>query len=158
MQRIDNSQQLAFDPQQGTQVHKNLTEDQSLQQVAEQFETLFFQMVLKNMRSASDAIAGDDGMFNSNEQQMYRDMHDSQMAQHMAANSQTGLAVQIVRQFSDNVSDSPANTAENFSPPVLKLPPETVADQQYQDFSAMTGSMALSQPLQRPVVFKENNE
>ena len=46
MQRIDNSQQLAFDPQQGTQVHKNLTEDQSLQQVAEQFETLFLQMVL----------------------------------------------------------------------------------------------------------------
>jgi len=158
MQRIDNSQQLAFDPQQVTQVQKNLTEEQSLVQVAEQFETLFLQMVLKNMRSASDAIAGDDGMFSSHEQQMFRDMHDSQMAQQMAANSQTGLAEQIVRQFSAQQNNTLVDNTENFSPPVLKLPPETVAEQQYQDYSVMSGSMALSQPLQRPVVFKENNE
>lgn len=158
MQRIDNSQQIAIDPQQSTQVHKNLSEDQSLQQVAEQFETLFLQMVLKNMRSASDAIAGDDGMFSSHEQQMFRDMHDSQMAQQMAANSQTGLAVQIVRQFSEQQGTAPVDPAENFSPATLKLPPETVAEQQYQDFGSTVGTMALSQPLQRPVVFKENNE
>ena len=59
MLKIDAmSQKLAFDPQFGQQISKNQSESESLQQVAEQFETLFLQMVLKNMRSASDALTG----------------------------------------------------------------------------------------------------
>lgn len=139
------SQKLAFDPQFGQQIDKNQSESESLQQVAEQFETLFLQMVLKNMRSASDALSGDEGMFSSDQQIMFRDMYDSQMAQSMASNSKTGLAEQIVQQFS-----SVAENSEN------KLKPEakTVAESMYQDY----GAAALSQPLQVPVRQSESTE
>jgi flagellar protein FlgJ len=132
------SQKLAFDPQFGLQVDKNQSQSESLQQVAEQFETLFLQMVLKNMRSASDALTGDEGMFSSNEQVMFRDMYDSQMAQAMASNSKTGLAEQIVQQF----SPATENSENKFKPEA-----DPVAESLYQDY----GAAALTQPLQVPL-------
>jgi flagellar protein FlgJ len=139
------SQNLAFDPQFSQQIRKNQSESESLQQVAEQFETLFLQMVLKNMRSASDALSGEDGMFSSSQQLMFRDMYDSQMAQSMASTSKTGLAEQIVHQFKGAVEN-----AEN------KLKPESkvVAESLYQDY----GTAALTQPLQVPVRQSEPTE
>ena len=146
MLKIDAmSQNLAFDPQFSQQISKNQSESESLQQVAEQFETLFLQMVLKNMRSASDALTGDEGMFSSNQQLMFRDMYDSQMAQSMANNSKTGLAEQIVQQFSDHPQNS-----EN----KLKPAANPVAESLYQDY----GAAALTQPLQVPVRQSESTE
>jgi flagellar protein FlgJ len=139
------SQKLAFDPQFGLQISKNQSESESLQQVAEQFETLFLQMVLKNMRSASDALSGEEGMFNSDQQVMFRDMYDSQMAQSMASNSKTGLAEQIVKQF----SPATENTENKFKPEA-----KVVADSVYQDY----GAAALTQPLQVPVRQSEPTE
>ncbi len=74
---MSSKQQLAFDPHQV--VAPNANETQALQQAAEQFETLFLQLVLKNMRTASDAVSGDEGMFSSNEQQLFRGMYDGQL-------------------------------------------------------------------------------
>ncbi len=140
------SQALAFDPQFSQNISKNQTEGESLQQVAEQFETLFLQMVLKNMRSASDALTGDEGMFSSNQQLMFRDMYDSQMAQSMANNSKTGLAEQIVQQFS---STHPQNVENKLKPAA-----NPVAESLYQDY----GAAALTQPLQVPVRQSESTE
>ena len=139
------SQNLAFDPQFSQQIGKNQSESESLQQVAEQFETLFLQMVLKNMRSASDALTGDEGMFSSDQQVMFRDMYDSQMAQSMASNSKTGLAEQIVQQFS--------GTTE-YSEDKFKLKANSVAESIYQDY----GAAALTQPLQVPLRQSESTE
>jgi peptidoglycan hydrolase FlgJ len=139
------SQNLAFDPQFSQQISKNQSQSESLQQVAEQFETLFLQMVLKNMRSASDALSGDEGMFSSDQQLMFRDMYDSQMAQAMATTSKTGLAEQIVQQFSPA-----AEISENKFKPDEK----TVAESMYQDY----GAAALTQPLQVPVRQSERTE
>jgi flagellar protein FlgJ len=139
------SQNLAFDPQFSQQISKNQSQSESLQQVAEQFETLFLQMVLKNMRSASDALSGDEGMFSSDQQLMFRDMYDSQMAQAMANNSKTGLAEQIVQQFSP---------ASEISENKFKPDEKTVAESVYQDY----GSAALTQPLQVPVRQSERTE
>lgn len=146
MMKIDAmSQKLAFDPQFGQQISKNQSESESLQQVAEQFETLFLQMVLKNMRSASDALTGDEGMFSSDQQVMFRDMYDSQMAQSMASNSKTGLAEQIVQQFSPATENS-----ENKFKPEAKA----VAESMYQDY----GAAALTQPLHVPLRQSEPTE
>jgi flagellar protein FlgJ len=175
MQRIDglplmnSSQQLAFDPQQV--VAPNANETQSLQQAAEQFETLFLQLVLKNMRTASDAVSGDEGMFSSNEQQLFRDMYDGQLAQQMAGQGQVGLAGQIIRQFATTTDpEVPAagSQLQNNSAALFKFSAEAVAvtlypsepavvvpqlsaapplsGETYQDF----GSRALSQPLLMP--------
>jgi peptidoglycan hydrolase FlgJ len=146
MLKIDAmSQNLAFDPQFSQQISKNQSESESLQQVAEQFETLFLQMVLKNMRSASDALTGDEGMFSSDQQVMFRDMYDSQMAQSMASNSKTGLAEQIVQQF----SPASENSENKFKPEA-----KTVAESMYQDY----GTAALTQPLHVPLRQSEPTE
>lgn len=166
---MSSKQQLAFDPQQV--VAPNANEAQSLQQAAEQFETLFLQLVLKNMRTASDAVSGDEGMFSSNEQQLFRDMYDGQLAQQMAGQGQVGLAAQIIRQFATTAdSEAPAASSQlqNNSAALFKFSAEAVAETlypsepavgvpqlsvapalsagAYQDF----GSRALSQPLLVP--------
>lgn len=160
---MSSNQQLAFDPQQ--LVAPNLDNAQSLQQAAEQFETLFLQLVLKNMRTASDAVSGDEGMFSSNEQQLFRDMYDAQLAQQMAGQGQVGLAGQIVRQLAaptNNETTAVDGQWQNNSAALFKFSSEEVAvidylaapatvtlqitGEAYQDF----GSRALSQPLLVP--------
>jgi len=150
-------QSLAFDPQyalnrlQANQHEPGISPAQAdnggLTQVAEQFETLFLQMVLKNMRAASDALTGDDGLFSSNQQLVFRDLYDSQMAQSMAHNSKTGLAEQIVRQFTP--ASERAAFSEN-SAEKLKLAVETVAPSSYQLLDLVFGGGAFNQPLQTP--------
>ncbi len=166
---MSSKQQLAFDPHQV--VAPNANETQALQQAAEQFETLFLQLVLKNMRTASDAVSGDEGMFSSNEQQLFRDMYDGQLAQQMAGQGQVGLAAQIIRQFATTAdSEAPAASSQlqNNSAAQFKFSAEAVAVTLYPSESAVVaphlavapalsagaqqdfGSRALSQPLLVP--------
>ena len=69
--------------------------DGSLRAVAEQFEAIFLQMVLKSMREASFG----DALFDSDQSKFYREMSDSQMAMNMADGGDLGLADAIVRQL-----------------------------------------------------------
>jgi soluble lytic murein transglycosylase len=73
---------------------------------AEQFEALFLQQVLKQMRKASDALSGDSS-FKSREQATINDFYDDALAQKLAGNKQTGLADLIVRELSGNQAQSP---------------------------------------------------
>lgn len=68
----------------------------ALREVASQFEALFLQTMLKNMREASlgDPILGD-----SNQQDMYQGMMDQQLALEMASGRGVGLADMLVRQL-----------------------------------------------------------
>lgn len=136
--QLQRTQGLAFDPQIQRIQPARLSETEALQQSAEQFEALFLQLVLKNMRAANEAISGEDGMFSSSSSQLFRDMHDSQLAQTMAGRSQLGLAEQIVRQLEPLTQDGPENK--------LKSVAEPVADELYQQFSVP----ALQQPLLTP--------
>lgn len=67
-----------------------------LREVAGQFEALFLQMMLKNMRAAS---FGDPLMGDSKQHELYRDMMDQQLSLEMASGKGIGLADQIVRQL-----------------------------------------------------------
>lgn len=66
-----------------------------LQGAAQQMEGLFVQMMLKSMRAASFK----DGLFNSQQTEMFTAMYDQQLAQEMAAHSKIGLAEAMVRQM-----------------------------------------------------------
>lgn len=70
----------------------------AIKQVATQFEALFMQMVLKSMRAATPQS----GILDSNQQQMYTDMLDQQLAQKIAVGG-TGLAAVIERQLGRNL-------------------------------------------------------
>ncbi len=68
---------------------------ETLRQVAQQFEAIFTQMMLKSMREAS---MGDE-LFGNEQTNFYRDMHDQQLALTMSKQKGLGLADMLVRQL-----------------------------------------------------------
>ena len=97
---------LAIDPRAAAGIDSNQDPATRLTKAAEQFEAIFLQLVLKNMHAGTDAIAGDNGLFGSNEAQTFRDMHDAQLAQNLAAKQQLGLAEAIVRQLGEGLEQT----------------------------------------------------
>jgi len=70
-------------------------DQETLKQVAGQFESLFVGMMLKGMRQASLG----EGIFDSSQSDMYRDMSDQQLAMDLSAKGGLGLKDVIVRQL-----------------------------------------------------------
>jgi flagellar protein FlgJ len=73
-------------------------EQGALRQAAEQFEAIFFNMLLKSMRQANKAFEAE-GLMNSQTTEFYRDMHDNQMATDLAQKGSLGLADILVQQL-----------------------------------------------------------
>ncbi|TDO96217.1 flagellar assembly peptidoglycan hydrolase FlgJ [Marinomonas balearica] len=72
--------------------------DAALKQVAKEFESIFINMMFKNMRSANENIGTD--LFSSSQMKHYQEMMDSQMSQNLANNGGVGLADALIRQLS----------------------------------------------------------
>lgn len=89
----------------------------ALRQAAEQFESIFFSMLLGSMRKANEAFEVD-GMMNSQTTKFYRDMQDSQMATELSKNGALGLADLLVQQLSPALGIKP----ERQTTSELKLP------------------------------------
>jgi len=71
----------------------------ALQEVAQQFEQMFMNMMLKSMREASNSFS-EDSYFNSSETQFFQSMLDQQMTTDLATQGNgIGLADVIVRQL-----------------------------------------------------------
>ncbi|HQR05000.1 MAG: flagellar assembly peptidoglycan hydrolase FlgJ [Proteobacteria bacterium] len=92
------------------------SDPKALKQVAQQFEALFLQMVLKSMRDATPQ----EGLFDSDQTRLYQSLLDQQLAQVMVHRGGTGLAAVIERQLTRNTSD-PAAASD-----VLSAPPRAV--------------------------------
>lgn len=69
----------------------------ALGEAARQFEALFIQMMLKNMRAASFG----DELFGSDQQRQYQAMFDQQMSLHLGGRGGLGIADLLVRQLGD---------------------------------------------------------
>ncbi|MBI4995856.1 MAG: flagellar assembly peptidoglycan hydrolase FlgJ [Rhodocyclales bacterium] len=86
----------------------------ALKAVAQQFEALFMQMVLKSMRDATPK----EGLFDSDQTRLYESLLDQQMSQVLAAKGGTGLAKIIESQLSRNAeaagSSEPNSAAGGF--------------------------------------------
>ena len=102
---------IALDPKAVNSIKENANKAQGLEQAAEQFETLFLQMVLKSMRSASDALTDEESLGSSQQQRMYRDMYDGQLSMAMINKGSLGIADAMVKQLSPAVAavDKPEN-------------------------------------------------
>ncbi|SEM62841.1 soluble lytic murein transglycosylase [Pseudomonas sp. ok272] len=72
---------------------------------AEQFEALFLQQILKQMRKASDVLAADNPM-RSRELDTMRDFYDEILAETLAGKKQTGIANLLVQQLSGDAGQS----------------------------------------------------
>jgi len=112
---LDITGKLALDTQNLAQlrVQANKSPELALKAAAQQFESLFFNMMLKSMREATPQ----DGMFDSEQTRMYTGMLDQQLAQSMASRG-IGLADIMVKQL----GQSAKGQAENAAQPGTNLP------------------------------------
>lgn len=83
------------------QLRGSTDKDEALKKVAQQFESMFINMMLKNMRSAN-AVFEEGSLFNSKESEFYRDMHDQQLSLTLAHQNGFGIAEALYRQMSNN--------------------------------------------------------
>ena len=81
--------------------------DVALKKISQQFESMFIQLLLKNVRSA-DSVFEKDSMFHSQEENFYREMYDNQMALNLAHNKGFGIADALYRQLSANYGVKPS--------------------------------------------------
>ncbi|HUW26430.1 MAG TPA: flagellar assembly peptidoglycan hydrolase FlgJ [Gallionella sp.] len=97
IERLDTSAKLAIDTQSLEQLRTQAkhSPDQALKEAAQQFESVFLNMMLKSMREATPQ----DGMFDSEQTRMFTGMLDQQLAQSMASRG-VGLADVMVKQLS----------------------------------------------------------
>jgi len=80
----------------------------ALKAAAQQFESLFTQMLLKNMREAGKSFG--DPLFGSDQSDFYQSMFDEQIAMQLSQGKGLGLAEMLIRQLStDGRSDRSAD-------------------------------------------------
>ena len=84
--------------------------DQALKAAAQQFETVFMNMMLKSMRDATPQ----DGMFDSEQTKMFTGMLDQQLAQNMSSRG-VGLADAMVKQLSRSLGPTAPATLPDAS-------------------------------------------
>jgi soluble lytic murein transglycosylase len=83
---------------------------QQLEVVAEQFEAMFLQQILKQMRKAGDVLGAGNPM-RSRELDTMRDFYDEVLADTLAGKRQTGIANMLVQQLSGDSSQAPTALA-----------------------------------------------
>lgn len=76
-------------------------DDETLEKVAGQFEAIFMNMMLKSMRKASLA----EGIFDSSQSDLYRDMADQQLSIDIASRGGLGLKDVIMRQLGSQAAE-----------------------------------------------------
>ncbi len=90
-----------FDAIRDLNVPKNKITPEVLHKVAKQFESLFLQEMLKNMRKANQHF--ESSLMHSDSGDFYQEMYDKQIALNMANGNGLGLADVIYRQLSQQV-------------------------------------------------------
>lgn len=83
----------------------------ALKKVAQQFESMFVQMMLKNMRQAN-AVFEKDSMMNSEETNFYRDMYDNQLSLTLSHGRGIGIADAMYAQMTHQFGIRESSAAE----------------------------------------------
>lgn len=113
--KIDNNHSYLNQLDAGDLIKAN-GEHGALKLVSQQFEAQFLQTVLKQMRSASDVMADKDSPLSSQNDGMYRDWHDAELAGRLSQMQSTGLAEVMTKQLSAGLKSEPETVASNNQP------------------------------------------
>ncbi|WP_104040707.1 rod-binding protein [Vibrio hyugaensis] len=97
-------------------IKKSRDQEGALEVVAGQFEAMFLQMVLRQMRSSSDVLADKDSPFASQQQGVFRDMYDGQLAMELAKKRNSGIANMLIQQLSPSMREVAFDQSRNVSP------------------------------------------
>ncbi|WP_425654904.1 rod-binding protein [Vibrio campbellii] len=96
-------------------IKKSRDQEGALEVVAGQFEAMFLQMVLRQMRSSSDVLADKDSPFASQQQGVFRDMYDGQLAMELAKKQNSGIANMLIQQLSPSMREVAFDQSRNVS-------------------------------------------
>ncbi|HDM8228564.1 TPA: rod-binding protein [Vibrio campbellii] len=96
-------------------IKKSRDREGALEVVAGQFEAMFLQMVLRQMRSSSDVLADKDSPFASQQQGVFRDMYDGQLAMELAKKQNSGIANMLIQQLSPSMREVAFDQSRNVS-------------------------------------------
>ncbi|MGR5131070.1 rod-binding protein [Vibrio alfacsensis] len=96
-------------------IKQSRDQEGALEAVAGQFEAMFLQMVLRQMRSSSDVLAHKDSPFSSQQQGVFRDMYDGQLAIELARKQNSGIAKMLVQQLSPSMREVAFDPLRNIS-------------------------------------------
>lgn len=140
----DSPNRAAFDVTSAQDLRAQFKKDpqQGLKAAAQQFETLFLQMVMKSMRDATPQ----DGMLDSDSTRFYNGLLDQQMAQNLSTSGKgIGFARLIEQQLGRNMAsaegqttlNTPANAAGNALP-------LNVADVRHLQYTPVLSSLPTS--------------
>ena len=93
----------------------------AVDEVAQQFEALFIQMMLKSMRDAVE----EGGLFDSHQLETYEQMADQQLALDMASDGGIGLADAMITQLSraQSLLENPESNQKSLASEGLPLQP-----------------------------------
>lgn len=107
-QQIGQAHQNYTDIHALNKLREQAREDQraALKPVAEQFEALFVQQIFKEARK----VKLDDGWLDGNQGDFFKDWHDKQLAQDLAAKGSLGFADKIVEQLLPSIPNIDNNT------------------------------------------------
>lgn len=94
--------------------------DIALKKVAQEFESIFVNIMLKSMRSAN-AVFEKDSLMQSNESKMYRDMYDQQLALSLSKGRGLGIADALYKQLKGQYGE-----ASEVAQVDLKMPAKTI--------------------------------
>jgi flagellar protein FlgJ len=119
----------------------------ALRQVAQQFESMFIQMMLKSMRSANE-VFGQDNPLNTSETKHHQEMFDNQLSLSLGASNKIGLADAFYRQMQSSYLSSSNKEEEN------KAVPKSEVMQSYFN-SNSSKSQASSQRITDAQVLKD---
>lgn len=137
---------IYLDPKAINSIKENTNKTEGLEQAADQFETLFLQMVLKSMRSASDALSDEESLGSSKQERMYRDMYDGQLTMAMINKGSIGIADAMVKQLSTTVTSPPTHEAGNKNASELKSAVNPVANQEVSSDSFRQSLIKINKP------------
>jgi flagellar protein FlgJ len=74
---------------------------EAIKVAAQQFESMFINMVLKSMRDANQSFKSD--MLSDQTQDFYQEMYDQQLSTNLSENNGIGLSEILVKQLSKNL-------------------------------------------------------
>lgn len=143
--KIQNTpNRAAFDVRSAQDLRQQLKNDpkEGLKAAAQQFETLFLQMVMKSMRDATPQ----DGMLDSDQTRFFNGLLDQQMAQNMATSGKgVGFARLIEQQLGRHLGNAelPAELAAPANAAASGLPLAT-PDTRHMQFKPVLGNLPTS--------------
>lgn len=152
--KIQNTpNRAAFDVRSAQDLRTQFQKDpkEGLKAAAQQFETLFLQMVMKSMRDATPQ----DGLLNSEQSRFYTGMLDQQMAQNIATTGKgVGFAKLIEQQLGRNLgsgSEMPVELNAPANAAAANLPLST-PDARHLQYTPVLGNLPTSAAYQKNAV------